>query len=150
MSPIARLSLFALDCQEPRSLAEFYGAITGWSIDHDDGEWVSLASDDDVTLAFQLVTDHVPPAWPKGSPQQGHLDFDVDDLDLGEEQVLALGAVKAEVQPQPDEWRVFLDPAGHPFCLVLEEDDEEDTDLDDDDVDDDDDLDDDDDVDDDE
>jgi predicted enzyme related to lactoylglutathione lyase len=125
MSPIASLSVVALDCPDPRALAGFYGAITGWSIDHDDGEWVSLASDGDVTLAFQLVANHVPPSWPGGSPQQVHLDFDVDDLDLGEERVVALGAVKADVQPQPDEWRVFLDPAGHPFCLVLEEDDEE-------------------------
>jgi hypothetical protein len=128
MSPIASLSVVALDCPDPRALAGFYGAITGWSIDHDDGEWVSLASGGDVTLAFQLASDHVPPSWPGGSPQQVHLDFDVADLDLGEEQVVALGAVKADVQPQPDEWRVFLDPAGHPFCLVLEEEDEEDED----------------------
>ena len=33
--------------------------------------------------------------------------------------VLAVGAVKASVQPSPDWWRVFLDPAGHPFCLCL-------------------------------
>jgi hypothetical protein len=125
MSPIASLSVVALDCPDPRALAGFYGAITGWSVDHDDGEWVSLASEGDVTLAFQLVSDHVPPSWPGGSPQQAHLDFDVADLDVGEEQVVKLGAVKADVQPQPDEWRVFLDPAGHPFCLVLEEEDDD-------------------------
>jgi hypothetical protein len=32
--------------------------------------------------------------------------------------VLALGAKKAEFQPGTT-FRVFLDPAGHPFCLVL-------------------------------
>jgi hypothetical protein len=32
--------------------------------------------------------------------------------------VLALGAEKAEFQPHPG-FRVYLDPAGHPFCLVL-------------------------------
>ncbi|MDQ3989733.1 MAG: hypothetical protein M3291_11140, partial [Actinomycetota bacterium] len=45
---------------------------------------------------------------------------DVPDLDTGEEQVLALGARKAEMQPGTS-FRVFLDPAGHPFCLVLDE-----------------------------
>ena len=31
----------------------------------------------------------------------------------------AAGAeVSTEAQPEPDKWRVFLDPAGHPFCLV--------------------------------
>ncbi len=33
--------------------------------------------------------------------------------------MLALGAVKTGVQPEPDAFRVFLDPAGHPFCLVV-------------------------------
>ena len=47
-----------------------------------------------------------------------HLDFTVPDLDEGERAVLALGAVKHEHQPSPDAFRVFLDPAGHPFCLV--------------------------------
>ena len=38
------------------------------------------------------------------------------ELDAGEAAVLALGAVKHEVQPG-ESFRVFLDPAGHPFCL---------------------------------
>jgi hypothetical protein len=28
-----------------------------------------------------------------------------------------LGATLATTQPQPDGWRVLIDPAGHPFCL---------------------------------
>ena len=123
MSPIARLSLVALDCPDPHALAEFYGAITGWNVDwvSEDGDWVQLASGGGVTLAFQRAPHHEPPSWPDGSPQQAHLDFDVPDLDAGERQVLALGAVKTEVQPRTDRWRVYLDPAGHPFCLVLAE-----------------------------
>ncbi|HWD63032.1 MAG TPA: VOC family protein, partial [Humibacter sp.] len=34
----------------------------------------------------------------------------------GEAQVLALGAVKAGSDHET--FRVYLDPAGHPFCLV--------------------------------
>ena len=49
---------------------------------------------------------------------QAHLDFDVDDLDAAEERLLTLGARKADFQPASS-FRVFLDPAGHPFCLVL-------------------------------
>ena len=41
----------------------------------------------------------------------------VDDLDAGEAAVVALGARKHDVQPGTT-FRVFLDPAGHPFCLV--------------------------------
>lgn len=117
---IAKLSLFALDCPDPRQLAEFYAGITGWEVDRDDGEWVQLRSDGGATLAFQRVPDHLPPVWPTADhPQQAHLDFDVDDLDAGERAVIGLGARKADVQPEPDSFRVLLDPAGHPFCLVL-------------------------------
>ena len=121
MAGIARFSLVALDCPAPRALAEFYAAITGWEIDRDDGDWVQLRNDGAATLAFQHAPGHRPPVWPSDDhPQQGHLDFDVPDLDIGEEQVLALGARKAEVQAGTT-FRVYLDPAGHPFCLVLGE-----------------------------
>ncbi|HLZ38798.1 MAG TPA: VOC family protein [Mycobacteriales bacterium] len=119
--PIGRLSLTALDCPDPRSLAEFYAAITGWPVDEDDADdtWVQLRSGGAPTLAFQGVPDHRPPVWPGSEhPQQLHLDFDVPDLDVGEAQVVALGARKADHQPGTT-FRVFLDPAGHPFCLVL-------------------------------
>jgi catechol 2,3-dioxygenase-like lactoylglutathione lyase family enzyme len=54
-------------------------------------------------------------------PQQEHLDFEVDDLDTGEAEVLRVGARKTSFQPG-ETFRVFLDPAGHPFCLVLNSD----------------------------
>jgi hypothetical protein len=40
------------------------------------------------------------------------------DLDTEESRILALGATKAEVQPNPESWRVLIDPAGHPFCIT--------------------------------
>lgn len=121
MAGIARFSLVALDCADPRALAEFYAAITGWKIDHDDGDWVQLRGDGGATLAFQRAPGHRPPVWPSDDhPQQAHLDFDVPDLDAGEQQVMALGARKAEIQPGSS-FRVYLDPAGHPFCLVLDD-----------------------------
>ena len=120
MTGIARFTLVALDCPDPQALAAFYSAVTGWPIDHDEGNWVQLRSDIGATIAFQLAPDHRPPVWPSADhPQQIHLDFDVLDLEVGEQQVLALGARKAEFQPG-ETFRVFLDPAGHPFCLVLE------------------------------
>ena len=73
------------------------------------------------TLAFPHAPEPVRPARPDGTAQQAHLDFDVPDLDAAERQILAIGATKAETQPQPEDWRVYLDPAGHPFCLVLED-----------------------------
>lgn len=121
MSSVARFSLVALDTPDPEGLALFYAAITGWEIEpHDSSRWVQLASDGGATIAFQEVPDHVPPVWPGNEhPQQAHIDFDVEDLDAGERAVLDLGARKAEYQPGTS-FRVFLDPSGHPFCLVEE------------------------------
>lgn len=121
MSGIARFSLVAIDTRQPRQLAQFYADITGWQVDPDSHDgWVELTADTGATIAFQLAPDHVQPQWPATEhPQQLHLDFDVADLDEGEQAVLALGAEKALVQPGST-FRVYLDPAGHPFCLVQE------------------------------
>jgi hypothetical protein len=121
MTAIAKLSATVLDCREPRVLAEFYSALTGAPIERTDEDWYQLATEPGgVPLAFQQAPDHVPPQWPGSTqPQQFHLDFDVPDLDVGEAQVLAIGARKHEHQPGTT-FRVYLDPAGHPFCLCLD------------------------------
>jgi Glyoxalase-like domain len=122
MSGIAKFSVVALDCPDPLALAKFYGQITGWPVGRGDeeSEWVQLAGDGGATIAFQRVADFVSPMWPgQDHPQQAHIDFDVDDLDAAEAAILEIGARKAEFQPEPDSFRVYFDPAGHPFCLVL-------------------------------
>jgi catechol 2,3-dioxygenase-like lactoylglutathione lyase family enzyme len=117
---IATFRLVALDCPDPLALARFYQRITGGQIttDPDDPEWVRLDPGSGCQIGFQQIPNHLPPEWPDGLPQQAHLDFEVADLDQGEAAVLAIGARKTTHQPAPEEWRVFLDPAGHPFCLV--------------------------------
>ncbi|OLT14395.1 glyoxalase [Pseudonocardia sp. CNS-139] len=116
---IATLSVVALDCRDPLALAQFYGAVLGVPVTDTDDDWVQLAPTGGVSLAFQLAPGHVAPQWPGDDRgQQVHLDFDVPDLDAAETAVLAIGARKHEVQPG-ESFRVYLDPAGHPFCLVL-------------------------------
>ena len=52
-------------------------------------------------------------------PQQFHLDLSVPVIDEAEPAVLAAGATVHEHQPSQDGGnRVYLDPVGHPFCLV--------------------------------
>jgi hypothetical protein len=119
MTAIATLGAVVLDCREPLPTAEFYSALLDVPIARTEDDWVQLAPSGGVALAFQLAPDHVPPVWPGPvHPQQFHLDVDVPDLDVAEEQVLAIGARKHEVQPGTT-FRVYLDPAGHPFCLCL-------------------------------
>jgi catechol 2,3-dioxygenase-like lactoylglutathione lyase family enzyme len=118
--PIGRLDVVAIDCPDPHMLADFYRSIIGGRIveNPDYGGWVELHTDDG-RLAFQKIDGHRPPTWPEGDvPQQAHVDVDVDDLDAAEPAALELGARKADHQPSPDNFRVFVDPAGHPFCLV--------------------------------
>jgi len=117
---IAKFSVAALDCPDPVELAEFYQRIVGGSIkkNDDDPEWIRLEIEDSGDIGFQQVQNYQAPEWPDGSPQQAHLDFDVADLDESEALVIAVGARKAGTQPEPESWRVLLDPAGHPFCLV--------------------------------
>ncbi len=115
---IARFPSVVLDCPDADALARFYAAMLEWKIEVDDG-WVDLRAEDGQCISFQSVEDYRAPVWPgQDVPQQLHLDFVVDDLDEGEAAVLALGATKAEYQPGTT-FRVFLDPAGHPFCLCL-------------------------------
>lgn len=108
-----------LDCPDPRALAEFYRELVGGEITHADEEWVSLRDGDTVKLSFQLSPDYRPPAWPDPDrPQQFHIDVTVEEsaLDEAERKVLTMGATKPELQPG-DNWRVYVDPAGHPFCF---------------------------------
>jgi catechol-2,3-dioxygenase len=119
--PIARMRAVVLDCPDPGALADFYRQLVGGEITYADEDWVNLRDGDQVLLSFQQAPDHRPPDWPNPDrPQQFHIDVTVDDVDEAERQVLGLGARKHEVQPGEDEgsnWRVYLDPAGHPFCL---------------------------------
>ena len=118
--PIATFGLVALDCPDPHSLADFYRQIVGGEIKTSTltDDWVTLITPAGVDIGFQRDPDYEPPRWPDGPPQQAHLDFDAADLDASEAAVIAIGARKTDVQPEPDQWRVFLDPAGHPFCIV--------------------------------
>ncbi|MEV0384052.1 VOC family protein [Nonomuraea sp. NPDC050643] len=118
MSGIAEYRSVVLDCPDPGALAEFYAKLLGWPILSVEEDW-AVVSDGGPRLAFQLAADHQPPRWPDPDhPQQLHLDLAVDDLDEAEAQTVKIGASKHEHQPSADdEFRVFLDPAGHPFCL---------------------------------
>jgi predicted enzyme related to lactoylglutathione lyase len=113
---IARFASFVLDCPDPGVLASFYGSLLDWQPEVDEG-WAEVRSSDGQTIAFQRVDGYTRPEWPgQEQPQQVHLDVEVDDLDAAEAAVLDIGATKHGHQPGTT-FRVFLDPAGHPFCL---------------------------------
>jgi hypothetical protein len=86
-------------------------------------DWVILTGGSNVPLAFERDQHYQPPVWPSEPgkpPMQVHLEVRVTDLAGALEHALACGARLADHQPQEDV-RVCLDPAGHPFCLWLDE-----------------------------
>ncbi|MBB2940468.1 hypothetical protein FB565_000172 [Actinoplanes lutulentus] len=113
--PLARYAGVSLDSGEPQALADFYSKLLDAEISYTSEEFVFLGG---ANLGFVKVDKYVPPTWPSPDvPKQAHLELSVDELDAGETAIIALGATKPEFQPQPDRWRVLLDPAGHPFCI---------------------------------
>lgn len=118
--PNLTLTATVLDTPDPRGLAEFYGALLGWEIATDEPDWVTLRPPDGgAGLSFQTESAHARPSWPaKDDDQQMqmHLDIEVDDLEAAGAFAVEQGAALAEHQFQPDV-RVYIDPAGHPFCL---------------------------------
>jgi hypothetical protein len=116
---IATLAEVSLDSADPEALMTFYQRVLG-------GE-VAVLSPDFVVLRLvgiavtsSRVADYRPPTWPQDTvPKQVHLDLRVASLDGAEAELVTAGARLADHQPHPDQYRVFLDPAGHPFCACL-------------------------------
>lgn len=124
---IAKLQCVVLDCSDVHELSRFYQSLLGGVVNQPDprwslgDSWATLHVPTGLVLAFQRVEDHRPPRWPDPArPQQFHLDVAVRDLDQAQEQVLSLGATLIDSGDRKRSWRIFADPAGHPFCVVLE------------------------------
>jgi catechol 2,3-dioxygenase-like lactoylglutathione lyase family enzyme len=115
---IGRLHHVVIDCPDPAALAAFYAELIGLRIVWQADDWVVIAENDTSSgIAFQLAPDLQPPRWPDPDrPQQFHLDVMVDDVGAAEPLVLELGAQR--LSGGENGFRVYADPAGHPFCLV--------------------------------
>ncbi|WP_049577806.1 VOC family protein [Nonomuraea sp. SBT364] len=114
------LSATVLDSPDARALAGFYRRLLGWEAEQDEPGWVTLrAPGGGAGLSFQTDEGYVPPVWPPAPGRQrmmAHLDIEVSDLAAAGTLAEEAGARLADHQPQ-DDVRVYLDPAGHPFCL---------------------------------
>jgi len=109
------------DADDLAAESSFWAEVLGGTVDAED-DWHTVFVDGAPRVGVQLAPNHVPPEWPDGTPQQIHIDLWVDDFNAAHEEVMALGAtvLKAAEQVPPearDNYQVYADPAGHPFCL---------------------------------
>ena len=124
----------ALDC---RALAEFYSELLGLHYrpgeeppddgTADDADWLVLLDEGGRrVVTIQQKLDTVAPTWPSEEvPMQMHMDFkvsSVDELERHRQRAEALGArvVLDRSRDDGEPLYVLADPAGHPFCLLVQ------------------------------
>ncbi len=117
-----RYQVVAFDAADMESESAFWAGVLGGTVDRDD-DWHMVMVDGEPRVGVQLAPDHVPPDWPEGEPpQQVHVDLWVDDFPAAHETVIELGArllQPARGVETGEDWQVYADPAGHPFCLCF-------------------------------
>lgn len=111
-----------MNCTEPWALARFWAELLGGTPVEWYPGWVTIEPPPHgQRLSFQAQA----PPEASGAPLV-HFDVLVENLREAHERVVAAGAIITDehVSPrpgpagQPVVWRVYRDPAGHPFCLV--------------------------------
>lgn len=91
--------------------AVFDGEVVG------EGEYREIRCPDGTTpVGVQLAPGHVPMNWPD-TPARAHLDVVVEDIEAAHEEVVSLGATLLQRATGGENFNVYADPAGHPFCL---------------------------------
>ena len=109
------------DAADLAAESRFWAGVLGGTVQAED-DWHMVLVDGAPRVGVQLASNHVPPEWPDGTPQQIHIDLWVDDFTVAHHEVMSLGAkvLKATQESYPgasDYFQVYADPAGHPFCL---------------------------------
>jgi hypothetical protein len=105
-----------IDCQEPRRLAEFWGAVLDWTVQQSDEIfWMSAtgAPFPDVLLVFVPVPE-------AKSTNRIHLDVSPVGCERDEEvaRLEALGARRVDIGQGEQPWVVLADPEGNEFCVL--------------------------------
>ena len=111
-----------LDCPDAKALSTFYAELTGKPITYEASGVAMIGEDGRMPILFQQVEDYCAPQWPDPAhPQQVHFDLLVkhEDLQSTERAALEIGATK--LPGGGDNWRVYADPAGKPFCFTWQD-----------------------------
>ncbi|MHA4773306.1 VOC family protein [Streptomyces sp. MSC1_001] len=118
-----------LDSTDPESLARFYAALLGGTVEPHAGDpdLLLISGDAGVVLGIRRDPGQAPPSWPRPEDaQQAHLEILVapDALDEAEREAVSLGARPVAAvrdgtrTDRRTDLRRYMDPAGHSFVLV--------------------------------
>jgi predicted enzyme related to lactoylglutathione lyase len=104
-----------IDCADPRSLARFWVATTGYELQSDEDDWASVLGEGEreIRIGFQKV--------PEGKVVKNrvHVDLGSSDEEAEAIRIEALGATRLWVSEDPeDPFVVLADPEGNEFCVV--------------------------------
>ncbi len=121
----SRFTELSIDCHHPPRLAEFWCAVLGYTIIHDEDDYIEIAAREPVevtirdgpvppTLVFQQVSEA------KGVKNRLHVDVSPIDRTQVEEvdRLLDLGARHVDIGQGKQSWVVLADPEGNEFCVL--------------------------------
>ena len=122
----SKFTELAVDCRDPRPLAEFWCRVLGYEIQDEDATGIAIGSpevpegkDRPGAIPPQITFSRVPEH--KTVKNRLHIDVNPTDRDQEEEvlRLLDLGAQRADVGQRGDEsWVVLADPEGNEFCVL--------------------------------
>jgi hypothetical protein len=119
-----RLATICIDCAESGPMVAFYSRVFGWEETHRDGDFVIMRDPrTGCHYSFDPSPSYRAPTWPEqpdGQDKQMHFEIGCEDLEAGVAFALECGARLADHQGRED-LRVMLDPAGHVFCVGVNE-----------------------------
>ena len=118
---VGRLTQLILECDDAERLANFWQKVLDLPEPEGNSDWLTLRWEPVGRFSFHRVPGYRPPSWPgERGEQHVHFDLLVDDLGDAGHAVEKAGArpLTEVLDPGPKAWRIYADPAGHPFCLV--------------------------------
>ena len=107
------------DAADLAAESSFWAGVLDGTVDTED-DWHMVIVEGAPRVGVQRRPTTSRPTGPMGRRQQIHLDLWVEDFPVAHDRVMSLGAKvlkTAEDVESVDNFQVYADPAGHPFCL---------------------------------
>ena len=108
-----------VDANEPALVAEFWAAVLGWRITHQEDDEVVLeppAGSREDGVVPDLLFLRVPES--KSAKNRLHIDLRPEDQAAEVARVEALGATRVDIGQGDQTWVVLADPEGNEFCIL--------------------------------